>query len=476
MWFKIITLNINQMKKLYLLLALFLPSYFYSQSLEDAYRFSKTENFSTARSMGVAGAFGAMGADFGSISYNPASLGNYWKGEMVFSLGYQNTETNAGLGNYGNYSNQSNFNFDNIGLVNTWKKVGDNSFIIKSFAFGLNNVASYNYKFDISGNSEGSIFEDSDIVTGLDYSQYQSGLVEKNISNSESGSMKELLFAYGQNHNDKIMWGFSIGIPFINYTTNRYYNEEASNELQQDPDFFFSSLDYETGYSTVGVGLNAKAGIIAKLPQNIRVGLSAHTPTSFRLKDDYYEYFYVNPINGITFSDIDYEGYFDYKLITPWKFIGSAGKIFGNENIGGFINIDAEYLNFGSSKFDLTAYSSYEEDAIYEEELNNEINKKLSSVFNVRFGGELAIKKFRIRAGMAFDESPFKTESEYNPVKVISGGLGFRGNSYYLDVAYLQSTNSYGFSPYTADDITRSPLVNIDKTLGKFTATLGFKF
>ena len=444
--------------------------------MEDALRFSRTENFSTARSMGVAGAFGAMGADFGTISYNPATLGNYWKGEMVFSLGFQNNETAAEFENSSSYRNQNNFNFDNIGIVNTWRNIKDGTFVTKSFAIGLNNVASYNYKFNISGETEGSIFEDSDIVTGLDYTQYQSGIVNKNISVSESGSMKELLFAYGQNHNDKIMWGISIGVPFLNYTTARSLDETAGNELQADPDYFFSSLSYESGYTTVGAGINAKAGIIAKLPQNIRVGLSAHTPTSFRLKDDYYEYFYVNPINGWEFSDIDYEGYFDYKLNTPWKFIGSVGKIFGNENLGGFINVDAEYLNYEANRFNLTAYSSYDDDAEYEDELNDEISKKLSSVFNVRFGGELALKKFRLRAGMAFDESPFKSDSNYDPVKVISGGLGYRGDNYYIDVAYLQSTNSYGFSPYTADDQLRSPIVNIDKTLGKFTATLGFKF
>ncbi|MEZ4907689.1 MAG: hypothetical protein R2771_08660 [Saprospiraceae bacterium] len=77
------------MNRLYILLAIVFPSFIYAQSVEDALRFSRTENFSTARSMGVAGAFGAMGADFGTIGYNPATLGNYWRGEMVFSLDFK---------------------------------------------------------------------------------------------------------------------------------------------------------------------------------------------------------------------------------------------------------------------------------------------------------------------------------------------------------------------------------------------------
>ncbi|MEZ4907687.1 MAG: hypothetical protein R2771_08650 [Saprospiraceae bacterium] len=158
------------------------------------------------------------------------------------------------------------------------------------------------------------------------------------------------------------------------------------------------------------------------------------------------------------------------------KFIASANKVFGNENVGGFINIDAEYLNYGSSNFNLTAYSDEEDDALYEDELNSEIEKTLSSVLNVRFGGELALKRFRIRGGVAFDQSPFKHTSDYDPVKVVSGGLGYRGDNFYIDAACLLSTNSYGYSPYTATDQLRSPIVNIDKKLTKFTTTFGFKF
>ncbi|MEZ4907688.1 MAG: hypothetical protein R2771_08655 [Saprospiraceae bacterium] len=87
------------------------------------------------------------------------------------------------------------------------------------------------------------------------------------------------------------MWGISLGVPFLNYSTDRYYTEVAGDELVADPDYFFSDLSYETGYSTVGVGINAKAGIIAKLPQNIRVDfqptLQHHTDSKMIITNIY---------------------------------------------------------------------------------------------------------------------------------------------------------------------------------------------
>ena len=48
---------------------------------EDVMRFSQLNFGGTARSMGSAGAFGALGADFSSLSNNPAGLALYKRGE-----------------------------------------------------------------------------------------------------------------------------------------------------------------------------------------------------------------------------------------------------------------------------------------------------------------------------------------------------------------------------------------------------------
>lgn len=466
------------MKKILLVFALILPLTLMAQNIEDALRFSRTENFSTARSMGVAGAFGAMGADFGAISYNPASVGNYWKGEMVFSIGYHNTSTTGILGNTSNRRDDQSFSFDNIGLVSNWRTVTDKSIISRSFAIGLNSVANYDYDMYAEGDHSGSIFENTDLFEGINYDPYTGFDINKRMDLKESGGSKELLFAYGQNHNNKIIWGFSAGIPFINYSTTRNYSEIASGELISNPalDFYFDNLVYNTGYNTVGTGLNFKGGVIVSLPASTRVGFSVHTPTWLRLKDDYYEYLDISGINNWEFTQIDYEGYFDYNLRTPWKFIGSLGKIFGDTDLGGFVNIDAEYINNPGMKFNFTRYSNTPEEEQNQREANEELERDLKGAFNIRLGGELAIKKFRIRAGAAFYDSPFKADADSDPGRVLSAGIGYRGDSYYVDFAYVNSMFSYGYLPYTADIKARSPRVEIDKLINKFNVTVGLRF
>lgn len=466
------------MKKILILAALIFPFYLFSQNIEDALRFSRTENFSTARSMGVAGAFGAMGADFGAISYNPAALGNYWKGEMVFSLGTQSTKSFGQLENNGSTTTDQAFTFDNIGLVSNWNKITKEKIISKSFAIGLNSVASYGYDLNAEGSNAGSILEDSDLFSGVDYSSFTDFKINKLQRIKESGSQKELLFAYGQNHNDMLLWGISVGMPFINYSTDREYSETAPGDLINNPDldFYFTNVQYSTGFSTVGVGVNLKAGAIAKLPGKTRVGLSVHTPSWLKLKDDYNEYLEVKTINFWIFDTIDYEGYFDYNLKTPWKFIGSVGKIFGNENVGGFVNMDAEYIYNPGMKFNYHKYSSSSDDLDAEKEINDKLEKDLKGAFNIRLGAELAVKKFRIRGGAAFYDSPFKSDADYNPATVLSAGIGYRGDSFYIDLAYVNSKYNYAYYPYVADNKSRSPRIDIDKTINKFNATVGLKF
>ena len=113
------------MKKYILSLFMILPFIMFGQTLEDALRYSRTNNYSTARSMGVAGAFGAMGADFGAISYNPATLGSYWKSEFNLSVGTYNGSTNTNFGENANNSIPMKLSFNSIGFVTNTKKLAN---------------------------------------------------------------------------------------------------------------------------------------------------------------------------------------------------------------------------------------------------------------------------------------------------------------------------------------------------------------
>ena len=58
----------------------------FAQSHYDAFLYSESNLLGTARSSGMANAFGALGADMSVLSTNPAGLGVYQSVEFSYSL------------------------------------------------------------------------------------------------------------------------------------------------------------------------------------------------------------------------------------------------------------------------------------------------------------------------------------------------------------------------------------------------------
>src|SRR3954466_4771231 len=103
------------MKKITFILvgfSIYIPSLIFAQSDIDALRYSQSSLTGTARYVSMGGAFGALGADFSSLSYNPAGIGLYRKSEFTFTPSiYAEKTTSDFLGTSGS---DSKFNF-NIG-------------------------------------------------------------------------------------------------------------------------------------------------------------------------------------------------------------------------------------------------------------------------------------------------------------------------------------------------------------------------
>ena len=58
----------------------------FSQEMLDAYKYSSNDLNGTARSLGMGGAFGALGGDISAMSNNPAGLAVYRSSEVVTTL------------------------------------------------------------------------------------------------------------------------------------------------------------------------------------------------------------------------------------------------------------------------------------------------------------------------------------------------------------------------------------------------------
>lgn len=496
------------MKNIILPLLLLLSTLGYGQNLQDALRLSEQDYFSTARTAGVGAAFGAMGADFGSVGYNPASIAAFRSGEFNFSFSGNKTRSEAEMAAENPSIIKSSTNrklkFDNAGIVIHSKPAGS-KWTATNFGFGFSRTANFNQSVSYEGLSKGSFtdrflerangrdldelddFEgglaydvgaiygpDNQLYYTSDYLSTPNNLLDKNQTIQSRGGIYEMVFAYGANYKERLLFGLSIGVPFINYDEEKYYVEEAV-----DANSVLKKLEYNEYLSTSGVGINFKAGVVAKLSKIFRLGASVHSPSYYTLQDDYnmemlYEY---NEGNGLqSLQDGSPDGNFKYKFASPWKYTGSFGALLNLGKLKGFIDFDAEYADYSTGEFDLTAYSSASGDQDNEREQNRNIQEQLKPSVTYRVGGEIAYNKLRGRAGYALQESLFANDefSDSNPT--FSLGAGYRGDSYYVDFAWVRKANRYGYTPYELVDFENEQFVSVNKWASKWMFTIGTKF
>jgi hypothetical protein len=107
------------MKKIFLLIvcSVGLLSTTFAQDEKEVMLFSEYNNVSTARSLGIGGAVGSLGADYAGISINPATLGKYSKGEFMYTPSLKLNRTSSNYLSKTSIENKSRLTFDNIGMV-----------------------------------------------------------------------------------------------------------------------------------------------------------------------------------------------------------------------------------------------------------------------------------------------------------------------------------------------------------------------
>jgi len=128
------------------LIALLSSSFALAQNSVDVLRYSQTNVGGTARSMAHGGAFGAVGADFSSLSINPAGIGLYKKSELSLTPTFYLSNVNSDLNGHSGFDHKNNFNMNNYGLVlvsGSAKKKGWKYF---QFGLGVNRLENFNHR------------------------------------------------------------------------------------------------------------------------------------------------------------------------------------------------------------------------------------------------------------------------------------------------------------------------------------------
>lgn len=502
----------------------------HAQNELDAYRYSGGGLLGTARSIGMGGAFSAVGADYSAATLNPAGLAVYRRSELMFTPTLRTAKNTATYLDQVNETSRGNFGFSNIGYVHSSPFVkrkrsgqGNERSGLKSYSFGigfnqLNNFSrrtrfdTYNPENSItdywaglaSGVSINDVFGQTDLVgmaanagmidtSGVDGNWVGAALggqMQQALDLEEWGRNNEWDFSFAGNINDKIYAGITLGIQDLRYNSELSYTEEDVNMVHQTwngDSTPVNRTEFTELYGTRGSGVNVRLGVIARPVDFLRIGVSFQSPTWLSMTDEYQSEVTSYFDNDNQPYGIDAQtGFFTYNLTTPYKLTVGAMALIKKF---GFISADFEYMDYTSAKFSSDASPSSQFYYNFLQE-NQNIRTFFDATYNIRLGGEVRFGPGRFRLGYAnfgavlneeylqyLDYESRETQSLDGNKHLMTTGIGYKQNNYYIDFAYARELSADRRLLYTVQDPTAySPeLINNVKT-NIFSMTIGFTF
>lgn len=456
------------MKRLYILPVLLLTgSLVFGQNLDDAVRFSRLTNFGSARSTAMGGAFGALGGDLSTLSFNPAGIGVFRKSEIAFTpyLDFSHTKSGQGsveqvpfqvgqlglvLGfyspgfdwkgfNFGiTYTNLNNFNRKLDQLVDYSETSYTNVWALNSYGYAPNEIPdmgsalAFDTKLIYLPKNDNGAYNYFSVLENLQDPGYNYPVAQQKTI-KEEGYQGEYAFSFGTNYKDKLYLGMTIGIQSVYYKMKSRYIEAPDSDSPSG----LSDFIYDEHLKINGVGTNLKFGVIYRPIPEIRIGAAIHTPTWYSMNYHYnasIDALYLNYDPAMDRNDDNYYSFGDYStdydLRTPWRAILSLATVLQQKAI---ISADYEYVDYTNAN-----YSSNDDYANSYWDLNDQIKDYLRATHNIRLGAEYRFNSiFSLRAGYGYQASPYKDDGNYNRIQSVSGGIGLNFGVFYCDASYV---------------------------------------
>ena len=503
-------------KVLVIAVALFAATSSYSQSEIDAFRSSRNDLQGTARVQGMGGAFGALGGDPGATVINPAGIGVYRSSEVSATLGLSNTKITTN----GNESqNKLKFNFDNISYVGYFP-LGDNKAQSVNFGFTYNRLKNFDrnytgfnsgrsssltqymantskgyYDWEMEGNdryNNGASWlsilgwnsylisqkEDAPEYNSI----YNGGKLDSEIKSSERGYIEAYDFSIGTNMSDRLYLGLTFSLTDLCYRMSSTYWE----------DFSQGGFALDNYLETDGSGYQLKVGAIYRPFDQLRLGVSYHSPTWYSLTDIYDASmaFYDIPHEGKYMTGTENtpdDGFWNYKLQTPYSWTFSAAAVLGANAI---LSVDYEIKDYTTMNLkDGNGYNMDKDNDIIDEDF------KMAS--SVRLGLEYKFTpQLSGRLGYAWMGSPYTDDFKNAKVQAVTSGtiphytiegnvshftagFGYRFTpQFYLDFALVSKTQTddlYYFPSIPDVNFASAPVAYKNNTY-RGLLTLGYKF
>ncbi|MDO4190240.1 MAG: hypothetical protein Q4D14_00955 [Bacteroidales bacterium] len=491
-----------------------------AQGMFEALRFTTPDINGTARYMGMAGAFGALGADASAIFDNPAALGVYHSSEVAFSVDVNPTLTQANWHGDINNSFHTRASFNNAGVVWAIGTGKERGYITSNFNFsyarrrninrtleGFTERSSSSSIADYMANYTSGLYN-SDLMNpdayndinigwlsvlgfdaGLidpiegDSSHWQTrypGVTGRSVTLFEKGGIDEYNLGYGFNISEAFFFGASFSLMDINYSLETKYQEQNSQ----------NSFYLHNKLLTSGAGWNFKLGVIFCPVDFLRVGLSFHTPTYYTLTDRYYA---TAASTGNKYELQTPEAALTYRYKTPMKLQASLGFIIGERAA---IDVDYVFTNvkngtrLSSGRFRSNGpFADEDNDYLLD---NEQIAQYARGVHMIKAGAEIMLipETLPLRLGVAYTTPVVNSDAQRNdPLTAThtntdyflesrsiyaSCGLGYRHRGFGIDLAYLMRNAHSTYMPYVG---SQSELAcDVNHFSHNIDLTLSFRF
>jgi long-subunit fatty acid transport protein len=483
----------------------------FSQSEFDALRYSTLGSGGTARTMGMAGSFSAIGADASAVMTNPAGIATFRRSEFNVGAQFQNTIYNANYLGENVRETRLNFNLPSINYIKSEIKYDANGKPRKTglsavcYGFHINRLAAFGGSMAFQGTNRFSSVTDffaqdanaQGMPTQLaqsslsklafdawviDYdrggnSSYTSAYRDSVRNNDQAGDIvsRGAIYEYqgtmGLNFSNKVMLGIGLLYSSLRYSEDLSLLEKDNRPVNpsdirtQD----LASVDYQSKFTDRGGAWVARVGIIVRPTDQLRLAASVHTPRTYTINS---EYGYAIAPKGDPGAPGDWIAQYTdplntykYKVTTPSRFNAGIGFVIQKSLL---LNADFEFYNYGAARLSADDVFTFNAE-------NRAIRSNYRNVTNVRIGAEWNMpnpdnkdQSYRFRGGFGILPSPYNpnitgldaTLKKSNTV--LSCGFGLRDRDYYFDVA-LSSQSAAGF--YTPYPITDPQFASEDQEL-----------
>lgn len=409
----------------------------------------------SARYQALSGAMGAIGADFSSVSQNPAGIALFRSSGKLSLTGGASIGGSASTLWYGSHATlggDTKFSLTDFSYLTSWGTAGEGI----TFGLSVSNGGSFDRTLtDITATKDSrlgtsladyaaarlnnagvphsvwgeqrDLFADAGIpwigtlgmkagwiepVNGEE-ATYQTAYAYRNdegkyvnyapsslaFVSRESGGVTNMDFALGFRLSPQVNLGLLVRGQTLSYDIATSYREGFKPNDRAELDYL--GLDNRLSISGLGVGFGF--GILGQIGSGLRLGASVYTPTFYHLKQDfsavavgYNELFRDDPNKGnskeyLAATPDNAAGAF--RLSTPWRFGVNAAYVFGRKAIASF---DYEFVYTSSARL---ASDDYGYDADFSAD-NHALRSHFIGMNRVRLGLEYnVVPRVALRAG-----------------------------------------------------------------------------